>query len=35
MFYIILVSSWSLMAVLYHTRVVLALMAALYHTCVL
>ena len=35
MFYIILVSSWTLMAVLYHTRVVFALMAVLYHTCVL
>ena len=35
MFYIILVSSWTLMAVLYHTRVVLGLMAVLYHTYVL
>ena len=35
MFYIILVSSWTLMAGLYHTRVLLALMAFLYHTCVL
>ena len=35
MFYIILVSSWTLMAGLCHTRVLLALMAVLYHTCVL
>ena len=32
MFYIILVSSWTLMAFLYHTRDLLALMAVLYHT---
>ena len=35
MFYIILVSSETLMAGLYHTHVLLALMAVLYHTCVL
>ena len=35
MFYIILVSSWTLMAGLYHTHVLLALMAVLYHTRVL
>ena len=35
MFYIILVSSWTLMAGLYHTRVLLAPMAVLYHTRVL
>ena len=35
MFYIILVSSWTLMAGLYRTRVLLALMAVLYHTRVL
>ena len=35
MFYIIPVSSWTLMAGLYHTRVLLALMAVLYHTRVL
>ena len=34
-FYIILVSSWTLMAGLYHTHVLLALMAVLYHTRVL
>ena len=35
MFYIIVVSSWTLMAGLYHPRVLLTLMARLYHTCVL
>ena len=35
MLYIILVSSWTLMAGLYHTRVLLALMAILHHTRVL
>ena len=35
MLYIILVSSWTLLAGLYHTRVLLALMAVLHHTRVL